>query len=149
MNDTRHDNGRLSGKTCRKKEIMEKRQSDQSIGDVSLSPIYPSNISPAAPTITSSASQGTYYVMSENTNQTTIYATPHNESFTRNANVGLLPASNPGPSRGRWRDSICSWVANLWPSCGCLFIGCGGWHVAQSKYFHLFIGYFVAQFNYL
>lgn len=106
------------------------------IGEVSLSPISSNNNNQHYIANASPPPQGTYYVI-PNTNsnqQTTVYATPHNESFTRNANVGLLPPSNPGPSMGRWRDSICSWVTNLWPSCGCLFVACGGWHVAQSKF---------------
>jgi hypothetical protein len=108
---------------------MEKNQS--TIGEVSLSPIA-SNVTPTNPNqhyVSSAAAPGAYYAVQANSNQPA-YA----ESFTRNANVGLLAPSNPGPSYGRWKDSICSWVTNLWPSCGCLFVACGGWHVAQSKF---------------
>ena len=112
---------------------MEKNSGNYSVGEVSLSPISPIATSPnpnqdyASPP----PPQGAYHAIQVNSNQpTVVYA----GSFTQNATIGLLPPSNPGPTYGRWRDSICSWPTNLWPSCGCLLIACGGWHVAQSKF---------------
>ena len=122
---------------------MEKNQ--QVMGEVSLSPIYPGGTNPnqhyvaiAAPPSSSMNnnnpsnlspqinSDGTYYVITD-------ASTIQNNNFRQTANLGLLPPSHPGPPIGRWRDSICSWAANLWPSCGCLLVLCGAWHVAQSK----------------
>lgn len=126
------------------------------ISEVSLSPIYPSNNNnnssggnnnnttptiSSVPTITSthhnnqhyvsvaapSSTQGTYYIVADTGSQL------QNENFRQTSGVSLLPPSHPGPSIGRWRDSICSWASNLWPSCGCLLVLCGAWHVAQSK----------------
>ena len=39
------------------------------------------------------------------------------------------------PNNGRWRDSICDWPSNLFPSCYCACCCCSGmWLVAQSEY---------------
>jgi len=44
------------------------------------------------------------------------------------------PPQAVGPPTGHWRDGICDWGANIWPSCGCVccFWGIGvAWLVAQ------------------
>ena len=47
-----------------------------------------------------------------------------------------------GPPNGHWRDGICDWGSNLWPSCCCVWgtngIG-GAWVVSQRKYFNIVI----------
>lgn len=38
------------------------------------------------------------------------------------------------PAPNRWRDSICDWPANMYPSCYCVCCCCYGMYlVAQSK----------------
>lgn len=41
----------------------------------------------------------------------------------------------PRPPAHRWRDSICDWYSNLYPSCYCMCCCCYGmWLQAQSKF---------------
>lgn len=133
---------------------MDKNQ--QSFSEVSLSPIYPSNnnnnnqhyVSVASPSTPPSSTSNNYPSSSTSppshhssssipNSQPTYYVVTdapiiHHDNFRQTSNLGLLPPSNPGPPYGRWKDSICSWASNLWPSCGCLLVLCGAWHVAQS-----------------
>lgn len=51
------------------------------------------------------------------------------------------------PPPGEWRDGICSWSNNLWPSCFCsFFVCCGGWitgQIAQASGYQAFQSFVV------
>lgn len=52
----------------------------------------------------------------------------------RSAGQVLLMRQRERPPPGQWRDGICSWANNLWPSCVCsFFVCCGGWITGQSE----------------
>mmetsp|Transcript_17225 Transcript_17225/g.25762 ORF Transcript_17225/g.25762 Transcript_17225/m.25762 type:complete len:214 (+) Transcript_17225:170-811(+) len=70
-----------------------------------------------------------YYVEASPANPATGYTATG--TFSQNASANLVRPSNPGPPQGRWKDDICNWASNLWPSCGCLCVVFGGWLVAQ------------------
>lgn len=57
-----------------------------------------------------------------------------------NTIVGNATTLQPRPPAHRWRDSICDWPANLFPSCYCVCCCCYGiWLQAQSKLLFLLV----------
>ena len=70
-----------------------------------------------------------------------------------NQTIGLVVSEQPVPVHvtdreavstrplpNRWKDSICDWPKNLFPSCYCVLFGCYGmWLLAQSKFTSLYL----------
>lgn len=77
------------------------------------------------------SNSASYYVQTAApSNQEYVASATFAESSQR-GQIPPSPPSNPGPPHGRWRDDICNWPSNLWPSCGCLCVVFGAWLVAQ------------------